>query len=169
MEEASLLIARIGDCEAKEAGNMWHVKKSVLIDRRVGEVHQFATNPKHWYQWYAGLSEAENLKGKGAKGTSMDLMYFFFGRSLELHVLVVENTAMGKGFVWRCLISGAFEGNQTWRYVPVENRTEVQFEMDYDLPGSIFGKMANTLYIKKLMNNSMEQTLQNLKDISESE
>lgn len=148
---------------------MWNIKKRVFIDRRVGEVHQFATNPKHWYQWYAGLSEAENLKGKGGKGTSMELMYFFFGRGLEMHVLVVENAPVGDGYVWRCLISGAFDGNQTWRYLPVENGTEVQFEMDYDLSGSIFGKMANTLYIKKLMNNSIELTLQNLKDISESD
>ncbi|WP_269801492.1 hypothetical protein [Planococcus sp. MB-3u-03] len=41
--------------------------------------------------------------------------------------------------------------------------------MEYELPGSIFGKLANTIYIKKLMYNSVEQTLQNLKDISESE
>lgn len=162
-------VGKIGNFWAREDANMWSVKKSVFIDRRVGEVHQFATNPKHWYQWYAGLSEAENLKGKGGKGTSMDLMYFFFGRSLELHLLVVENALIEDGYVWRCLISGAFDGNQTWRYIPVEDGTEVQFEMDYDLPGSIFGKMANTLYIKKLMNNSMTQTLQNLKDISESE
>lgn len=148
---------------------MWNIKNTVFIDRRVKEVHQFATNPKLWYQWYAGLSEAENLMGKGGKGTSMDLKYYFFGRSLALHVLVVENAPMGDGYVWRCLISGAFDATQTWTYMPTDGGTEVHFEMDYELPGSIFGKVANTLYIKKLMYNSMVQTLQNLKDISESD
>lgn len=148
---------------------MWSVKNQVFIDRRVKEVHQFATNPKLWHQWYAGLSEAENLIGTGKKGTSMNLKYYFFGRSLDLHVLVVENTAVKDGYVWRCLVSGAFDATQTWRYIPKDGGTEIQFEMEYELPGSIFGKLANTIYIKKLMYNSVAQTLQNLKDISETE
>lgn len=148
---------------------MWNLKKTVFIDRRVEEVHRFATNPKLWYQWYAGLSEAENLLGKGKKGTSMDLKYSFFGRYLSLHLLVVENAPVDDGYVWRCLITGAIDAEQTWRYLPKEEGTEIQFEMDYELPGSILGKLANTLYFKKLMSNSMEQTLQNLKDISEND
>ncbi|MFC4714247.1 SRPBCC family protein [Planococcus dechangensis] len=148
---------------------MWNLQKTVFIDRRVEEVHQFATNPVHWYQWYAGLSEAENLLGTGGKGTSMNLKYYFFGRSLELHVLVVENAPLEDGYIWRALITGAFDANQTWTYVPTNGGTEIHFEMNYELPGSILGKVANKLYIKKLMSNSIEQTLQNLKDISESE
>lgn len=148
---------------------MWHVKKNIFIDRSVREVHQYATNPAYWYQWYAGLSEAENLMGKGGKGTSLELKYSFFGRYLALHVLVVENARLDDGYVWRGLITGAFDATQTWRYLPKEGGTEIHFEMDYELPGSILGKMANTIYIKKLMNNSVEQTLQNLKDISESD
>ncbi|RNF38829.1 SRPBCC family protein [Planococcus salinus] len=148
---------------------MWSLKKTVFIDCRVREVHQFATNPRFWYQWYAGLSEPENLLGNGGKGTSMDLNYTFFGRYLALHVLVVENARVDDSYVWRCLITGAFEATQTWRYLPKEEGTEVRFEMDYELPGSILGKLVNTLYLKKLMDNSVEQTLKNLKDICESD
>lgn len=148
---------------------MWNVSNTIFIDRRVREVYTFGTNPKLWYQWYAGLSEAEDLIGIGKKGTSMNLKYYFFGRSLALHVLVVENAPSGEGYIWRCIFSGAFDGTQTWRYIPKDGGTEVQFEMNYELPGSIFGKLANTIYIKKLMYNSVEQTLRNLKDISESD
>lgn len=148
---------------------MWNLKKVIYIDRRVEEVHQFATNPTLWYQWYAGVSEAENLLGTGGKGTSLDLKYSFFGRYLALHVLVEENAPVGDGFIWRCLITGAIDATQTWSYLPAEEGTVIEFEMDYELPGSILGKVANKFYIKKLMNNSVEQTLQNLKDISESD
>ncbi|HSI67233.1 MAG TPA: SRPBCC family protein [Planococcus sp. (in: firmicutes)] len=146
---------------------MWNVQKTVFIDRRVAEVHCFATNPTHWYQWYAGLSTAENLNGNGGKGTCMDLKYSFFGRYWALHILVEENGVKDDGYVWRGEISGAFDATQTWRYLPKEGGTEIHFEMDYKLPGSIFGKMANTLYIESLMNLSVEETLQNLKEISE--
>lgn len=148
---------------------MWNLKKTIFIDCRVEEVHQFATNPMLWYQWYAGLSEAENLLGKGGKGTNMDLKYFFFGRHLAGHVHVEENAPVGNGFVWRCIVTGAFDATQTWRYLPKNAGTEIHFEMNYELPGSIIGKVANTLYIKKLMSNTVEQSLQNLKDISESD
>lgn len=148
---------------------MWNLKKVIYIDRRVEEVHQFATNPKLWYQWYAGLSEAENLLGTGGKGTSLDLKYSFLGRYLALHVLVEENAPVNDGYVWRCLISGAIDATQTWSYLSAEEGTVIQFEMDYDLHGSILGKVANKFYVKKLMSNSVEQTLQNLKDISESD
>ncbi|ANU11935.1 hypothetical protein A1A1_13562 [Planococcus antarcticus DSM 14505] len=148
---------------------MWNVKKTVFIDRRVGEVHQFATNPTHWYQWYAGLSEAENLLGKGGKGTSVDLKYFFFGKNQAVHVLVEENAPVDNGYVWRGLVTGAFDATQTWNYLSKEQGTEIHFEMNYELHGSILGKVVNKLYIKKLMCNSVEQTLQNLKAISESD
>lgn len=148
---------------------MWNVKKTIFIDRRTAEVHRFATNPVHWHEWYEGLSEVENLLGTGGKGTSMNLNYYFFGRSLELHILVVENVRLESGYIWRALITGAFDADQTWRYIPTDGGTEIQFEMNYELPGSILGKAANKLYIKKLMSNSVDQTLQNLKDISESD
>lgn len=153
----------------KEGGVMWKVKKTVYIDRRAEEVHSFATNPKLWYQWYAGLSEAENLIGTGAKGTSLDLKYYFLGGYFGLHLLVEENAPVKDGYVWRCLITGAIEAVQTWRYHSDEEGTVIYFEMDYELPGSILGKVANKLYIKKLMKNSIDQTFQNLKDISESD
>ncbi len=146
---------------------MWSIRKRVFIDRRMEEVHRFATNPTHWYQWYAGLSEAENLLGKGEKGTSLDLRYFFFGRDFSMHVLVEENAPIEDGFVWRCLVTGTIEATQTWTYKAKNGGTEILFKMDYELHGNILGVMANTLYLNKLMSNSIEQTLQNLKDISE--
>ncbi len=148
---------------------MWNVKKTVFIDRRAEEVHCFATNPKLWYQWYAGLSEAENLIGEGGKGTSLDLKFSFLGGYLALHLLVEENAPVEDGYIWRCLITGAIEAEQTWHYQSEADGTVIHFEMDYELPGSLLGKVANQLYIKKLMRNSVNQTLQNLKDISESD
>lgn len=148
---------------------MWDVKKSIFIDRSVDEVHRFATNPKFWYQWYANLSEAENILGTGKKGTSMDMKYFLLGRERSVHVLVEENARVGNGYVWRCFVTGSFDATQTWRYLTKGEGTEINFEMSYELSGSIIGKVANTFYIKKLMSNSVEQTLQNLKDICEND
>lgn len=146
---------------------MWNVQKIVIIDRNIEEVHGFATNPTYWHLWYDGLSEADNLVDTGDKDALLDLKFSFFGVHWDLHVLVEENTQIKDGYVWRGLVTGAFDATQTWKYIQKEGGTEIHFDMNYSLPGSILGKMANSLYIKKLMDNSIEQTLQNLKDISE--
>lgn len=148
---------------------MWKVKKDVFIDRRVKEVHCFATNPKMWHYWYEGLSETGRMDGAGGKGTTVDLTYHFYGRAVDVNVTVRENRQHSKGYTWRCQVTGAFSAVQTWNYIAKGQGTEVQFEMDYALHSKVFGKIANTLYVKRLMHDSMEQTLQNLKAFSESE
>jgi hypothetical protein len=153
-----------------EGGNgVWHLKKSIFIDRRIEEVHQYTTDPRYWYQWYAGLSEPENMIGTGKKGTSMDMKFSMLGKEVPIHVLVEENAMRGDGYIWRGSISGAISAEQTWLYIPNGEGADVTLEMDYELPGILLARVANRLYIKKLMENSLEQTLQNLKDISESE
>lgn len=148
---------------------MWHLQKSIFIDRRMEEVYHFTTDPNYWYQWYAGLSESENRIGNGKKGTSMDLKFSMLGKEVPIHVLVEENAHRGDGYIWRGSISGAIQAEQVWLYTPKGEGVEITFEMDYQLPGILLGRVANRLYIKKLMENSLEQTLKNLKDICESD
>lgn len=148
---------------------MWTLKKNIYIDRRTEEVHRFATDPRYWYQWYAGLSEAKNMVGTGKKGTSMDLEFTLLGKEWPIHVLVEENAHRGDGYIWRASITGGIKAEQTWLYIPKGEGVDISFEMNYELPGVLLARVANRLYIKKLMGNSLEQTLQNLKDISESD
>lgn len=148
---------------------MWHLKESIYIDRRTEEVHHYATDPTYWYQWYVGLSEPENMVGTGKKGTSMDMKFTMLGKEVPIHMLVEENANRGDGYIWRGSISGDIEAEQTWLYIPKGEGTDVIIEMNYQLPGILLGRVANRFYIKKLMNNSLAQTLQNLKDICESE
>lgn len=148
---------------------MWTIRKSVVIDRPVKEVFTYASNPVYWYQWYVGLSEPENLKGKGEVGTSMNMKYMMLGMNLPISLEVIENARDGNSCFWNGQINGAINSKQSWTYHAEGTGTEVIFEMEYELPGSILGKFANKLIIKKLMDNSAEQTIKNLKDICEAD
>lgn len=146
---------------------MWNIKRSVYINRPIDEVYDFATDPTHWFQWYVGLSEPENLIGKGETGTTMDLKYTMMGMHFPIKAQVVEANKNGDAYLWKGDIKGTINSHSTWTYVPERNGVEIFLDMNYELPGKLVGKMANTLIIKKLMENSMQQTLDNLKIICE--
>ncbi|WP_223635625.1 SRPBCC family protein [Planococcus sp. 4-30] len=148
---------------------MWTIRKSIVIDRSVEEVFNYASNPVYWHQWYTGLSELENLKGDGEVGTTMDMKYTLLGMNLPISLEVIEKSRAGNSRFWNGQISGAINSKQSWTYHTEGTGTEVKFEMGYELPGSVFGKVANKLIVKKLMDNSAEQTLKNLKDICETD
>ena len=143
------------------------VQKSILIDRPIDEVYRYATDPKHWYQWYSGLSEPRNLSGQGEAGTTMDLDIHMLGMQLPVIVAVTENSRAGSGYVWKGLIKGSIDSLQSWTYTPEGTGTRIDYAEEYELPKSLMAKLADKLVIKKLMNNAMEQSLKNLKDICE--
>lgn len=146
---------------------MWSIKKSIYIDRPVDEVSQYATDPTRWFEWYVGLSEPENLVGKGETGTTMDMKYTMLGMHLPVSIEVVETSKEDNGYSWKGIVKGAISSEQYWTYVPEGKGTDITLDMKYELPGKLIGKVANTLIIKKLMDNSVEHTLYNLKYICE--
>ena len=146
---------------------MWSIKKSIYIDRPVDEVYHYAIDPTRWFEWYVGLSEPENLVGKGETGTTMDIKYTMLGMHLPVTVEVAETAKDGGSYSWSGVVKGAINSKQHWTYVPEGKGTDITLDMQYELPGKLIGKVANTLIIKKLMDNSVEHTLYNLKYICE--
>lgn len=143
------------------------VQKSILINRPIDEVYRYATDPKHWFRWYSGLSEPRNLKGQGEAGTTMDLDIHLFGMQLPIIVAVTENACTATGYVWKGLVKGSIDSIQSWTYTPEGNGTRIDYEEEYEMPPSVMAKLADKLIIKRMMNNAMDQSLKNLKEICE--
>lgn len=99
----------------------------------------------------------------------MDMKYALLGMQLPISLEVIEKSREGNSCFWDGQISGAVNSKQSWTYNTEGTGTEVKFEMEYELPGSVLGKVANKLIVKKLMDNSAEQTMKNLKDICETD
>ncbi|MDQ0428653.1 putative membrane protein [Planomicrobium stackebrandtii] len=148
---------------------MWTIRKTMVIDRPVKEVFGYASNPVNWYQFYVGLSEPENLEGNGEVGTTMNMKYTMLGVHLPITLEVTKNSREGNSCFWSGHIKGAVSSTQSWTYNAEGTGTEVNLDMEYELPGSVLGKVANKLVVKKLMDNSLEQTMNNLKDICETD
>jgi len=147
---------------------MSHLKKSIFINTPLKKVVDFGTNPNKWALWYAHLSGPEKLTGEGEAGTKGEFKYSLLGIHLPMTVEVKESVTTETSHFWKGTFEGPLSGVQTFSYLSKDNGTDVTVEIEYTVPGSILGKIADVLIIEKLQENATIHTLENLKAICES-
>jgi len=147
---------------------MAHLKGDILINAPTEKVHTLAADPHKWSSWFVGLGEAESVEGDGSPGTVVKHSYLLAGVHVPVTTTVTDNRTEADGsYHWRAEIGGAFDGWQTWIYRPREGKTLVDIEMEYQVPGSVLGKVADRLFIERNQERAMRHTLENLKELSE--
>jgi len=142
---------------------MAHIKKSILIHAPVEKVFAFARDPNHWASFWVGLSEPEEVSGTGEVGTVVKHSYLMAGMRFPVTSRVLEDHIGPEGGQWKGKIEGPLAGEQTWTYRPKNGGTEVTADIEYTVPGSALGRIADRLVIERIQERSLEQTLENLK------
>ncbi len=146
---------------------MWSIEKDVIIDCPIEEVYGFTSNPQNWHQWYVGMSEPKEMEGDGLAGTTVKFDLTLRGVPLPVTIEVVENKKSGLGYSWRGEVTGAIISHQNWTFTREGRRTKVWYAENYELPNSLLRKVKDRFIIRKVLNNSMEQTFKNLKAVCE--
>lgn len=146
---------------------MAHIKKSILIHASVEQVYALARDPHRWATWYAGLSEPEEVTGQGEVGTVVKHNYLMAGVRFPVTSRVLEDHIGPEGGQWEGKIEGPLVGEQTWTYRPKNGGTEVTADIEYTVPGSALGRIADRLIIERIQERSLDQTLENMKLLCE--
>jgi uncharacterized membrane protein len=55
------------------------------------------------------------------------------------------------------------KGEHRWDYEPAEDGTRVTADIDYTVAGSVLGKVADRLFVERMEERAIHQTLENLK------
>ena len=148
---------------------MTHLKDSIFIAAPPERVHAYAADPKTWSTWFAGLGEAESIEGDNSPGTVVKQSYMMMGMHLPITTTVTEHDARADGaWHWKADNAGSIDGWQSWDYRPQDGGTFVEVEMEYEVPGSVFGKVADRLFVERNQERALRHTLENLKQITES-
>jgi hypothetical protein len=148
---------------------MAYLKDSVFIASSPEKVHAFAAEPKDWSTWFVGLGAPESIEGDNAPGTTVKHSYMMMGMHFPITTTVTEHSAAADGsWHWKSENTGSFAGWQAWDYKPEDGGTRVQVEMEYEVPGSVFGKVADRLFVEKNQERALRHTLENLKHLTES-
>jgi len=147
---------------------MAHIKDSIFIQASPEKVHAFAADPYKWSSWFVGLGEAKNVEGDNSPGTTVTHSYLMAGAHIPLTTRVTEHRAEADGsFRWKGENEGALAGWIAWDYEPTDDGTTVKFEIEYAVPGSVLGKVADRLFIERNQERAARHTLENLKHLVE--
>jgi coenzyme Q-binding protein COQ10 len=139
---------------------MSRIEKSIFINVLPEKAWETATDPNHWADWYVGLKEVKSIVGDGSAGTTADMTFDMSGMKLQFKHTVLEWDRPRK---WVGRTEGAIDSTATWTYEPEGEGTRVSMVMDYTVPGSVLGKIADKLVIERRNAEDMEKTLANLK------
>ena len=147
---------------------MAHIEKSVIINVPPQKVFDYLVNPATMHEWISGLIESKDLpEGPVTIGTAWTQVIRVAGRNAEMLRRVTEYEPPSK-FVCDGTIPGGGTATIISTCEPVEEKTKFTFIMDYTIPGSIFGKLADKLLFEKILDRDASHNAVTLKTILES-
>ena len=142
---------------------MAQLTHEVLIQAPVAEVFAYAHDPRHWAEWFVGLSGPDSLSGGPAAGTTGRFHYLMAGIRFPLTLTIADDRIDARGALCTVLIDGAFTGTQVVTYGPKDGGTLVTFDVDYTPPGQLLGKIADLFVVERMQEHALAQSLTNLK------
>jgi hypothetical protein len=148
---------------------MAHIHKKTVIHAPFADVVPSAVNshPDAWPQWYLGLSAPTEVKGNGEVGTISKHDFLVAGRRFPLTHEVVESDNDGTVAHWKGTFKGPIEGWHRWTYHLVNGNTEVEVEHEYKLPAGPIGELADKVFVERMIDRMLEQSVHNLKMLME--
>jgi coenzyme Q-binding protein COQ10 len=153
---------------AEEEATMGHLQNSLHIDAPVNKVWDFVDDPHNWPTFMVGMSGPDKITGDGGVGTQYEFTMVIAGLHMHQTWRYAEKRRDpdGGGF-GRGDIDGTASGWQTWDWKPEDGGTLVTMEMEYTVPGSVLGKLADRLVFEKMQDRSMRHGMENLKLLME--
>ncbi len=147
---------------------MAHLKHGLLMHIRVDGLDEIVKDFHRWPEFQVGLGEAERVFGDGSPGTKAEFTQLMMGVRSHLTYRTIEERHNPDGSTdWRWEFEGAADGWLTCHHEPRGDDTETTTEMEYSLPGSVLGRVADRLLIEKRFRRDFENSLENLKLLAE--
>jgi coenzyme Q-binding protein COQ10 len=147
---------------------MARIKESIEIDSTPEKVYAYASNVDKWANWFSGLGDVKSVQGDGSPGTVIHQSYSLLGKDVDVVTTIKDHGPKpGGGYFWTNERGGGLPGWQTLNFDPQDGKTLASSELEYEMPGGIFGKVADHLGIKTSIEHSLRHALENLKNLSE--
>jgi uncharacterized membrane protein len=119
-----------------------------------------------WPEWYPGMTKID----VGAAFPDVGSKVAFQVKSAGLTMSVTETVLDYQPERLQLLeMDGMLSGRARWELTPDEDSTILTTTFDYELPGGVLGKIANALMVKRMNSKSLDQALDNFKELVESQ
>lgn len=146
---------------------MAHITKRLVIDAPLSAITPHFRSPEAWGDWYVALSAPTRVDGDGGVGTYSEHTYQLAGHGYPIHHTVEEVDVQDVSAHWKGRFEGSFVGWHRWTYTPVNGHVEAKVDHEYELPGKMLGRIANALFVERMVARNLEHSLENLKMLCE--
>jgi len=144
---------------------MAHVEKSIVINAPAEKVFMRVEDNESFPEWWPNMIEQKRqTPGPLAVGSKSRFTYNMLGVKTTGEV---ELTTYEPPTHLVARTSGGVNGTFDWRCTPEGSGTRLSVVVDYTLPGSILGKIADKLVVEKRNEADLEEGLKKLKALIE--
>jgi uncharacterized protein YndB with AHSA1/START domain len=145
----------------QEGELMTHIEHSVVIPAPVEQVFSYASDYRHWAEWFEGVSDftptTAITRGNGTRyAYKARVMNFSAAVETEIHDFVQD-----KG--WTGVSTKGLAHRTHWSFEPIENGTKFTYAMEYQLPVPMLGSLLDSLIARPQWQGILERSLNNLK------
>jgi uncharacterized membrane protein len=137
---------------------MSHVESSVIIGVSPEAIQAVLEEVEAAHEWAPSLQKVWDVQGRGA-GCTYKWNFKLGPASFDGATEITESTPAR--FVMKT--TGGIPSTWTWLMAPVDDGTELKVTIDYTVPGSALGVVADKLVIEKQNRKELEQALATLK------
>ena len=137
---------------------MSHVEGIIQITASPAKVQAALEDIEHAPEWITSLVKVWDIQGRG-KGCKYKWTFKMGGLNVDGETEISDSSS--ERFVMAT--AGGIPSTWTWEMKPVEGGTELKLSIDYTVPGSVLGAIANKLIIEKENDKELRSALVNLK------
>jgi carbon monoxide dehydrogenase subunit G len=140
---------------------MRKVTKTIEIEAAPEKVFAFLLDREKMNEASKGFSQYEyTSKGPVGVGTTMHYVTGSGGSTMEFDSEVVEFVRNEK-FVSHTIGASKFKGKASFTLEPTAKGTKMTYNMEYELPYSVLGKLIDKLSVHKKMEEGISNALEN--------
>ena len=142
------------------------VTRKIAIKAPVAKVFEFVTSPDNWTRYVTSLVDVKELSSPAIEpGTTFRWTYRMLGMNFHGVGRVTDNIKNKK---FGLKMEGSFPILETYVFTKIEDGTELNAEIQYEMPGKIMSVIANRGLMEKVNKKEAEGVLTKIKMFCES-
>lgn len=142
------------------------VTRKITIHAPVAKVFEFVTHAENWTRYVTSLVDVKDLSSPQIEpGTTFKWTYRMLGMNFHGIGRVTEHVKNKK---FGLKMEGSFPILETYTFTKTEAGTELNAEIQYEMPGKIMSVIANKGLMEKVNKKEAENVLAKIKMFCES-
>ena len=137
---------------------MSHVEGTNTLNVPPAQVRTALEDIEHAPEWVASLQKVWDIQGKG-QGCKYKWTFKMRGMPVDGSTEIIESNDS----VFIMSTTGGIPSTWTWTMKPAGSGTELTLKIDYTVPGSFLGAIADRLVIEGENQKELQASLSNLK------